>query len=296
MPEFMRWLKEWSGQNGQVLPVALITLAMGSLLVGSFLNNASTNLIATEVFRETMPAQYAADAAIEDVVWNLTYGDLVNLTEPEDAVSYSLTELVNGYTPRVTVTRVEPVPDLTLATDDFESHNWGGGTGWLGSWYHSGDVSIIKGTNPYQGKYHLRLRRSTGLAARSFDPQRETNVYLTFRARAESFEPGETAVCWVSLDGWHWTALKTWVDGEDDETYRYYQIDLSAHTATNRLWIAFDANMSGKGDMFYVDDIRVVVINRPIDYEVVTTVGEITITAGVAIVGEERHITTWEIE
>ena len=292
----MRWLKKWNGQNGQVLPVALITLAMGSLLVGSFLNNASTNLIATRVFRETMPAQYAADAAIEDVVWNLTYGDLVNLTEPEDAVSYSLTETVNGYTPRVTVTRVVPVPDLTLATDDFESHNWGGGTGWLGSWNHSGDASIKKDDNPYQGKYHLRLQRNTGYVKRSFDPQGETNVYLTFRAKAQSFESGETADCLVSPDSENWTAVRTWVDGEDDNTYRYYQIDLSAYTATSRLWIAFDANMSGKGGKFYVDDISVVVINRPIDYEVVTTVGEITITAGVVIAGEERHITTWEIE
>ncbi len=276
--------------------MALITLAMGSLLVGNFLNSATTNLLSARVFRETMPAQYAADAAMEDVVWNLTYGDLVNLTEPEDQVSYSLTETINGFTPRVTVTRVVPVPDLTLATDDFESKKWSGGSGWYGSWYHSGDVSIIKGDDPYQGKYHLRLRRGTGVVARSFYPEGETNVYLTFRAKAQSFESGETADCLVSADSENWTVMRTWEDGEDDNTYRYYQIDLSAYTATNRLWIAFDANMSGNGDMFYVDDIRVVVINRPIDYEVVTTVGEVTIRAGVAIVGDERHITAWEIE
>lgn len=296
MSKFTRFMKKWREQDGQVLPLALITLAMGSLLVGNFLNSATTNLLSAGVFRETMPAQYAADAAIEDVVWNLTYGDLVDLTEPEDQVSYSLTETVNGFTPRVMVTRVVPVPDLTLAADDFESRSWSGGEGWYGSWYHSGDASIIRGDNPYQGRYHLQLRRDTGLVARSFYPEGETNVYLSFRARAQSFEPGETADCWVSPGGGNWTVVKTWEDGEDDNTYRYYQIDLSAHTATNRLWIAFDANMSGKGDKFYVDDISVVVINRPIDYEVVTTVGEVTIRAGVAIVGEERHINAWEIE
>ena len=296
MTKFAGLMKKWRGQSGQVLPMALVTLAMGSLLVGNFLNSAGTNLLSARVFREAMPAQYAADAAIEDVVWNLTYGDLVLLTEPEDRVSYSLTETVNGFAPRVIVTRVLPVPDLALATDDFESRGWYGGEGWYGSWYHSGDASVIKGDSPYEGSYHLRLRRDTGLVARSFYPEGESNVYLTFRARAQSFESGETADCWVSSDGWHWTSVRTWVDGEDDNTYRYYQIDLSAYTATNRLWIAFDANMSDQGDKFYVDDIRVVVINRPIDYEVVTTVGEVTIRAGVAIVGEERHITAWEVE
>jgi len=289
-------MKKWQGQDGQVLPLALITLAMGSLLVGSFLNNATTSLLSARVFRETMPAQYAADAAIEDMVWNLTYGDLVLLTEPEDQVSYSLTETVNGFTPRVTVTRVVPVPDLTLATDDFESKKWSGGEGWYGSWHHEGDASIQKGGSAYEGKYHLRLQRDTGYVRRAFDPYGETNVYLILHAKAQSFESGETADCLASADGENWTVMRTWEDGEDDNTYRYYQINLSAYTATNRLWIAFDANMSEKGDKFFIDDIRAVVINRPIDYEVVTTVGEVTIRAGVAIVGEERHITAWEIE
>ena len=276
--------------------MALITLAMGSLLVGNFLNSATTNLLSARVFRETMPAQYAADAAIEDAVWNLTYGDLVNFTEPEDEVGYSLTETVNGFTPRVIVTRVVPVPDLTLATDGFESKNWSGGSGWYGSWYHDGDASIQKGGGAYEGKYHLRLRRDTGYVRRALNPHGEANVYLTFRAKSQSFEPGDTADCLVSADGGNWTVMRTWEDGEDDNTYRYYQMNLSAYTATNRLWIAFDANMSETGDKFYVDDIQAVVINRPIDYEVVTTVGRVTIRAGVAIVGEERHITAWEIE
>jgi hypothetical protein len=296
MSKFIGFMKKWRGQKGQVLPLALITLAMGSLLVGSFLNSATTSLLSARVFRETMPAQYAADAAIEDVVWNLTYGDLVLLTEPEDGVSYSLTETVNGFTPRVIVTRVVPVPDSTLATDDFESNSWGGGTEWLGSWYHEGEASIEKGGGAYEGKYYLSLRSDTGYVRRAFDPYGEANVYVTFRAKAESFEPGDTADCLASANGENWTVMRTWEDGEDDNTYRYYQLDLSAHAATNRLWIAFDANMSKMGDKFFVDDIRAVVINRPIDYEVFTTVGEVTIRAGVAIVGEERHITAWEIE
>ena len=38
------------------------------------------------------------------------------------------------------------------------------------------------------------------------------------------------------------------------------------------------------------------VLNQPMDYEIVTIVGEVTISAGAAIVGDERHIVAWEIE
>ena len=105
-----------SDQRGQALPLVLITLSMGSLLVGGFLSHASTNLIASRVFSQSIPEQYAADAGIEDAIWNLMYGDLVLLTEPEDSVSYSVTESVNGITPHLIVTRLEPrrYPGLQL--------------------------------------------------------------------------------------------------------------------------------------------------------------------------------------
>jgi len=293
----LAWLgKKLKREEGQALPLALITLALGSLLIGSFLNSASTNLLASKVFWEKLPARYAADAAIEDAIWNLRYGDLVSLTEPEDSVSYSLSEPVNGFTPRVTVTRVEPIPNLTLATDDFESNSWSGGSGWLGSWYHEGDALITKSGSPYEGEYHLQLRRDSGYVKRGVDLLGESNVYLILRAKAKSFKKDDTAECLVSSGSENWTTLRTWVDGEDDDTYHYYQFNLSSYATEGQLWIAFAAHMPGKGAKFYVDDLRVVVINRPIDYEIVTTVGEVTIRAGVAISGEARPVVSWVIE
>ncbi|MBA7637983.1 hypothetical protein ES703_45632 [subsurface metagenome] len=285
-----------SDQIGQALPLVLITLAMGSLLIGGFLSHTSTNLIASRVFGQSLPAQYAADAGIEDAIWNLMYGDLVLLTEPEDGASYSVTEPVNGITPHLTVTRLEPTPDSTIATDDFESGEWSGGSGWLSGWYHEGDASIKKGENPHEGKYHLSLRADTGYVRRAADPLEETSVYLIFWAKAESFEAGETAECLVSSNSENWTTLRTWADGADDNTYHYYQIDLSDYATSSQLWIAFEANMSKKDDKFYVDDLRIVAMIRPIDYEIVSTAAEVTIRAGVAIEGSQRTVVSWEIE
>jgi hypothetical protein len=52
--------------------------------------------------------------------------------------------------------------------------------------------------------------------------------------------------------------VKTWVDGEDDNVYRFWDFDLSAYPLTSTFWIAFDANMSNTGDYFYVDYLWVV--------------------------------------
>ena len=283
-------------QKGQALPLVLITLAMGSLPIGGFLSHTSTNLIASRVFGESMPEEYAADAGIEDAVWNLMYGDLVLLTEPEDMASYSVTEPVNGFTPHLTVTRLEPTPDSTIATDDFESKRWSGGSGWLSGWYHEGDAGVERQGEPHEGKYHLRLKRDTGYVKRAVDPLGETDVYLIFWAKAQSFEAGATAECLVSSDSENWTTVRMWADGDDDNTYHYYQIDLSAYATSSQLWIAFDANMSGGGDRFYVDDLRIVTIACPIDYEIVSTTAGVTIRAGVAIEGSQRTIVSWEIE
>ena len=100
----------------------------------------------------------------------------------------------------------------------------------------------------------------------------------------------------MSSNSENWTTLRTWADGADDNTYHYYQIDLSDYATSSQLWIAFEANMSKKDDKFYVDDLRIVAMIRPIDYEIVSTAAEVTIRAGVAIEGSQRTVVSWEIE
>jgi len=149
-------------------------------------------------------------------------------------------------------------PPCRLAWDDFETGDFIGGSGWLDDWYAEGDASVINTQGPYEGSFHLQLRRATGYVDRSLDLSGRTNVRLQFWAKADSFEPGEFVELTVSPDGAVYTPVRTWVDGEDDNVYRSEDIDLSSFSMTSEFWVAFDAEMSGTDDMFFVDDLKVV--------------------------------------
>jgi len=149
--------------------------------------------------------------------------------------------------------------ETSTASDDFESGGWTGGTGWLDNWYHSGNASVTGSGTPYEGSYHLRLRRNTGYVDRSVDLSEATSARLQFWAKANSFESGEEAYCLVSSNDTDWTTVHTWVDDvDDDDVYRFHDIDLSPYELTSEFWIAFQANMSGNQDYFYVDDLEII--------------------------------------
>ena len=82
-----------------------------------------------------------------------------------------------------------------------------------------------------------------------------SNVHLQFWAKANSFESGETAVCNI-YDGVVWDTVQTWVNGDDDNIYHFYDIDLSGYNMYNQFYITFEANMSGTGDYLYIDDVK----------------------------------------
>ncbi len=149
-------------------------------------------------------------------------------------------------------------PPTIIAADNLESSGWNGGSGWLYNWSHTGDASIVSVESPYQGSYHLRLRRGTGYVDRAVNLTGRSNVRLQFWAKADSFEAGETATCSVSPNGTTWTVVRVWPDGEDDNAYRFEDIDLSSFSMTGEFWISFVANMSNTGDYFWVDDLKII--------------------------------------
>jgi len=146
----------------------------------------------------------------------------------------------------------------TLASDGFESDDWSGGTGWTGDWLHSGDSSVRSGGGPYEGSYHVRLRRSSGYIARAVDLSASGEATLTFQWKASSFESGDAAYLLVSADGLDWTPVRSWQNGDDDGQYHLEEIDLSSYAAgSSEFWIAFDAGMSSSYDYFYIDDVHI---------------------------------------
>lgn len=241
-----------------MLALALIALAAGSILIAPFLSSVSTKLLASRKYRAAIVEQYAGDAGIEDALWSVTYGDFGStvLTAPGDSTSYSLGQTVNGATPSITVTRDQ----ATLASDDFESAGWSGGSGWLSGWSASGEASVLKGGKPHEERYHLRLRSSTGYVKRAVDLAGQSGLRLQFWAKVESFEPGDQAELLVSPDGAVWTTAKSWTSANSDNTYRFVDIDLSSYAVSAQFWIAFDANMSANDDHLFIDDLRLVKI------------------------------------
>ncbi len=94
-----------NGQSGQALPLAIMALAIGSLVVAPFLGYAGTGLIGSRVYGEAIKQQSAADAGVEHAIWRLVNGDLAGqLSQPGDEATYQLDETINGLTVDITVT------------------------------------------------------------------------------------------------------------------------------------------------------------------------------------------------
>ena len=180
----------------------------------------------------------------------------------------------------------------TLATDDFESGNWTGGSGWLDDWYYEGDAAVTTEDLPHGGSYHLRLRDSTGYVARSIDLSSEAGVHLQLWAKANSFQPSATVSCLVSNDGIDWQTVHTWTNQDDDNVYHYYDLDLTSYSLSSEFWIAFDANLANAWDYFYVDDIVVTSIHG---YGITSQADDTILKATLNLKGGYVEILTWYI-
>lgn len=153
----------------------------------------------------------------------------------------------------------QAIQNVIIASDGFED-GWSGGTGWLWGWWHEGYADITTSGTPHGDTHHLRLRASNGYVDRALDLSGQSNVHLQFWAKASSFETGEYAVCNI-YDGIAWDTVETWVDGEDDNIYRFYDIDLSSFNMSNQFYVCFDAEMSDTDDYLYIDDLELVTVS-----------------------------------
>jgi hypothetical protein len=247
----MKFLK---GEKGQALPLVMIAITIGALVIPSFLGNVGTSLIGSRTFMQEMNTQYTCDAGVEHAIWNLAYNGLTdNITYGGDMVNYLLPESINGLSANITVSNGWE----TIASEDFESGGWTGGTGWLDTWNYSGNATVTTSGAPYEGSYHLRLLANTGNVSRSVDLSGEVNVHLQFQAKVDAFEAGDEALCRISSNGTDWTTVYTWDDGDSDNLYHGYDIDLTPYDLSSQFYIAFESNMSSVWDYFYVDNIEV---------------------------------------
>jgi len=94
-----------AAEHGQALPIVLAILVIGSLVIGPFLNYAGTNLIASRNYQQIINENYAAEAGVEQAIWQLDYDNLAgDIPDPGDHTSYVLPDSVNNLYPSITVT------------------------------------------------------------------------------------------------------------------------------------------------------------------------------------------------
>ena len=96
-----------NSEKGQVLPLALIAMAVGTLVITPFLNHASSSFICSRSYGQILSEQYSCDAGVEHAIWRLNYEPSFadSLTAENPTVDYPIT--INNMSGNVTVTRIE---------------------------------------------------------------------------------------------------------------------------------------------------------------------------------------------
>jgi hypothetical protein len=100
-------------EKGQVLIMALVLLVVGGLILAPLLGLMSTGLLAGQVYEKKMHEYYAADAGVEDALWQLKQLDpdpiKVPSTPEQAPLTYLLGSAVNNKTIEVTIDMISGI-------------------------------------------------------------------------------------------------------------------------------------------------------------------------------------------
>ena len=114
-------------EEGRSLPFALVALAVGALLVGSFLTYVSTSLLGSRAVQEGMNKEYSSDAGVEFGIWKLVndagFRSQVDATPGTPVATGPI--IVNDFTTSITVTSV--VTDIWTTLADAPANVGAGG-------------------------------------------------------------------------------------------------------------------------------------------------------------------------
>ena len=84
------------------------------------------------------------------------------------------------------------------------------------------------------------------------------SVHWQLWVKINSFETSDTAVAQVSTDGGaNFTPVLTWTRADSTNTYRFYDINLSAFASYPQILLRLQAGGNALDDYFYFDDVQV---------------------------------------
>jgi predicted acyltransferase (DUF342 family) len=102
-----------NSEKGQAMPLAILALALGTLVITPFLGHASSSLTGSRVYEQGITELYSCDSGIEYALWGLQSGEL-EVTENETATLPEFT--INNKTVDVSVENLGSDIYLVTAT------------------------------------------------------------------------------------------------------------------------------------------------------------------------------------
>ena len=124
-----------NSEKGQALPLALLVLAVGTLVIGPFISHASSNLIGSRIYGQVITEQYSCDAGIEWALWRLKENPVLTTNTTYDStVLEPIPSEINSSSFPVTELRfVEAGESTNTITPE-----WQDGQGW-----HDYPISLV---------------------------------------------------------------------------------------------------------------------------------------------------------
>jgi Tfp pilus assembly protein PilX len=105
------------GERGQAMVLALIMLLVSLLIATPLLSYMGTGLMSAQVYERRVAELYAADAGVEDAMWNIQHevDEVMNLNACYPDWSYNMSD-VNGKNMEVTITWVNNMTYRVVST------------------------------------------------------------------------------------------------------------------------------------------------------------------------------------
>ncbi len=116
-----------NSERGQALPLALLVLAVGTLVIAPFLGHASSSLIGSRIYGQAITEQYSCDAGVEWALWRLKENPVLTTdTAYRSSVLEPIPTEVNGSSfPTTEIRYVENAGGTATITPE-----WVDGQGW----------------------------------------------------------------------------------------------------------------------------------------------------------------------
>jgi Flp pilus assembly protein TadG len=146
---------------------------------------------------------------------------------------------------------------VTIASDDFNTNSWTGGTGWAGNWIATGTANTTSMNTP-QGADHARVA-STGRIDRIVDLSTVSGATLGYVfKKGGSWVTADRAYAEASLDGSTWTTLATYTNSISTSYGTAASITLGAQfIGQSSVHIRFRASTASSTAYLYVDTITI---------------------------------------